>query len=103
MFSSILDQGVRRVVADELGRVVRRGGVVLWYDLRVNNPRNPEVRRLGRHEIAGLFPGWHLTLERVTLAPPIARTLAGRADVTARLLAAVPWLRTHYLGVLRKP
>jgi SAM-dependent methyltransferase len=103
MFSSILDAGVRRVVADELGRVVRPGGVVLWYDLRVNNPRNPEVRRIGRDEIAALFPGWRLRLERVTLAPPITRTLAGRADVTARLLAAVPWLRTHYLGVLRKP
>ena len=103
MFSSILDDGVRRAIAVELARVVRSGGAVLWYDLRVNNPRNPEVRRVPRDEIAALFPGWRIRLERATLAPPLTRTLAGRAEVTARLLAAVPWLRTHYLGVLRKP
>jgi hypothetical protein len=75
----------------------------LWYDLRVNNPRNPDVRRVGREEIAALFPGCRLTLRRVTLAPPLARLLAARAGTLARVLAAVPALRTHHLGVLRKP
>jgi ubiquinone/menaquinone biosynthesis C-methylase UbiE len=103
MFSSILDVGARRAIAAEVARVVRPGGVLLWYDLRMNNPGNPDVRRVTREEIAALFPAWRVTLERATLAPPLARTLAGRAEVTARLLAAVPWLRTHYLGVLRKP
>ena len=103
MFSSILDAGARRAIAAEVARVVRPGGMLLWYDLRVNNPGNPDVRRVTREEIAALFPAWHITLERATLAPPLARTLAGRAEVTARLLAAVPWLRTHYLGLLRKP
>ena len=103
MFSSILDAGARRAIAAEVARVVRPGGVLLWYDLRVNNPGNPDVRRVTREEIAALFPEWRITLERATLAPPLTRTLAGRAEVTARLLAAVPWLRTHYLGVLRKP
>jgi SAM-dependent methyltransferase len=103
VFSSILDPGVRRQVAAELARVLRPGGAVLWYDLRANNPGNPEVRRVSREEIAALFPGWRITLERATLAPPLTRALAGRATATARLLAAVPWLRTHYLGLLRKP
>jgi SAM-dependent methyltransferase len=103
MFSSILDVGARRAIAAEVARVVRPGGVLLWYDLRVNNPGNPDVRRVTREEIAALFPAWRITLERATLAPPLARTLAGRAEMTARFLAAVPWLRTHYLGVLRKP
>ena len=103
VFSSILDDAVRRAMADELGRVLRSGGAVLWYDLRINNPRNPDVRRVSRHEIGGLFPGWRVLLERATLAPPLTRALAGRATGAARLLATVPWLRTHYLGVLRKP
>lgn len=103
VFSSILDDAMRLAMANELTRVLRPGGAVLWYDLRVNNPRNPEVRRVSRAEIAGLFPGWRIALERVTLAPPLTRALAARAAPAARLLATVPWLRTHYLGLLRKP
>jgi ubiquinone/menaquinone biosynthesis C-methylase UbiE len=103
VFSSILNGAVRREMAGELARVLRPGGAVLWYDLRVNNPQNPDVRRVSRGEIAELFPGWRVTLERVTLAPPLTRALAERAGVAARLLATVPWLLTHYLGLLRKP
>jgi SAM-dependent methyltransferase len=103
VFSSILDPSVRQAMAAEMLRVLRPGGAVLWYDLRVNNPRNPDVRRVGREEIAALFPGCRLTLRRVTLAPPLTRLLAARAGTLARVLAAVPALRTHHLGVLRKP
>ncbi|MEP7175162.1 MAG: class I SAM-dependent methyltransferase [Gemmatimonadales bacterium] len=103
VFSSILDPAVRRAVASEMTRVLRPGGAVLWYDLRVNNPRNPDVRRIRREEIEALFPGWPATLARVTLAPPITRAVAPRSATAAQLLAALPWLRTHYLGVLRKP
>ncbi|HUR96090.1 MAG TPA: class I SAM-dependent methyltransferase [Gemmatimonadales bacterium] len=103
VFSSILDPAVRREMAGEMARVLRPGGALLWYDLRVNNPRNPDVRRITREELAALFPGWASTLDRVTLAPPITRVVAARSAMAAQLLATLPWLRTHYLGVLRKP
>ncbi len=103
VFSSILDADVRRAVAAEMLRVLRPGGSVLWYDLRVNNPRNPDVRRVDRTELAMLFPGCRLTIRRVTLAPPATRLLAPRAPGLARVLASVPWLRTHHLAVLRTP
>jgi ubiquinone/menaquinone biosynthesis C-methylase UbiE len=103
VFSSILDPSVRRAMAAEMLRVLRPGGAVLWYDLRVNNPANPDVRRVGRAEIAALFPGCRLTLQRATLAPPLARLLAARAAGLARVLAAVPALRTHHLGLFWKP
>jgi hypothetical protein len=83
-------------------RVLRPAGAVLWYDLRVDNPSNPDVRGVGRDEIAALFPGCHAALVRATLAPPLARLLAGRATGLARALAVVPFLRTHWLGVLRR-
>ena len=103
VFSSILDVAVRRGMASEMLRVLRPGGAVLWYDLRVDNPRNPDVRRVGRQELGALFPGCGATVVRVTLAPPLARLLAARAMSAARALATVPWLRTHYLAVIRKP
>ena len=53
-------------------------------------------------EIAALFPGCRLTLRRVTLAPPLARRLARVSWLASMVLARVPWLCTHTLGVIRK-
>lgn len=101
VFTSILDDGVRARVAAEMRRVLRPGGFVLWYDFAVDNPRNPDVRGVGRAEVRRLFSGCRVTLRRTTLAPPLARLLAPRARWLCRLLAGVPLLRTHLLGTIR--
>jgi ubiquinone/menaquinone biosynthesis C-methylase UbiE len=103
VFTSILDRGVRRAAAQEMLRVLRSGGAVLWYDYYFDNPRNPDVRRVGRRELEALFPGCRMVIERVTLAPPLARLLARHARPLCEMLAHVPWLRTHYLGLIWKP
>ena len=41
----------------EMARVLQPGGAVLWYDLRVNNPRNPDVRRVPAGGDRGAVPG----------------------------------------------
>ena len=102
VFTSILDDGVRRRVAAEMLRVLRPGGRVIWYDFRVNNPRNPDVRRVGAAEIRALFPGCEIRLRSVTLAPPLLRRLAGVSWLLCHVLSWIPLLRTHYLGLLRK-
>ena len=102
VMSSVLDPGVRQRLAAELVRLVRGGaGAILWYDLHMNNPANPDVRRVGRRELSQLFPGATIHLERATLAPPIARMVAPRLDLLARVFQLVPWLRTHYVGIIR--
>lgn len=103
VFSSILDPVLRRRVAEELGRVLRAGGSLLWYDLRANNPRNPDVRRIGRRELARLFPGWHMEARSLTLAPPLARRLAPISWLAAAAAGQLPFLRTHLFARLRKP
>lgn len=100
VFTSILDPAVRRALATEMLRLLRPGGHVLWYDFRVNNPRNPDVRGVGAAEIRRLFPGCALRLRRVTLAPPLARAVAPRSRALATVLTALPWLRTHYLALI---
>lgn len=77
------------------------GGVILWYDFHMNNPRNPDVRGIRKREIRALFPDCALELHCVTLAPPVARWLAPRSHLVASVLGCVPLFRTHYLGVLR--
>lgn len=100
VFSSILDVGQRRAVAGEMSRVLKPGGVLLSYDFCVDNPRNPDVARVRRSDLEGLFPGYAATVRSVTLAPPIARALARRAPWAIRFAAAIPALRTHLLAVL---
>jgi len=102
VFTSILDGAVRQVVAREITRVLAPGGALLWYDFAVNNPRNPNVRRVGRRELRALFPELRGNIRSVTLAPPLARLVAPRSWVLATLLEALPPLRTHLLAVLVK-
>src|SRR5688500_3698392 len=79
MFTSILDAALRQRAAREMLRVLRPGGLVLWHDFAVDNPRNPDVRGVGAAEVRALFPGCRVALRRTTLAPPIARLVARRA------------------------
>ncbi|MBK7864869.1 MAG: class I SAM-dependent methyltransferase [Archangiaceae bacterium] len=44
VFSSVLAAPVREALAREMVRVLKPGGVVLWYDFAWNNPSNPNVR-----------------------------------------------------------
>ncbi|MDQ6891362.1 MAG: class I SAM-dependent methyltransferase [Acidobacteriota bacterium] len=102
VFTSILDESMRSRVAREIVRVLAPGGALLWYDFAVNNPRNPNVRRVTRRDLNVLFPHLAGTISRVTLAPPLARWLAPRSWIAATVLEALPPLRTHLLGVLVK-
>jgi SAM-dependent methyltransferase len=100
IFSSIPDPGLRKDVAAEILRVLRPGGGLLWYDFWIN-PVNPEVEALGLPEVRRLFGREPADARRVTLAPPISRFLAPRSLVACQLLAKIPFLRTHWLALVR--
>jgi ubiquinone/menaquinone biosynthesis C-methylase UbiE len=101
VFTSILDPAMRAAVAGEMARVLAGGGVIVWYDFFVDNPRNRAVRGVRKRDIAALFPGFEMTLRRVTLAAPLARAIAPRSHLAAVLLEALGPFNTHYVGVLR--
>jgi hypothetical protein len=90
------------MVAADITRVLAPGGALLWYDFAVNNPRNPNVRRVGRKELQGLFPELRGSIRSVTLAPPLVRLVAPKSWLLATALEAFPFLRTHLLAVLLK-
>lgn len=101
MFTSILDPTVRRNAAAEMMRVVRPGGAIVWIDFFLNF-RNPHVHPIGRGAIRSLFPGWHATFYRTTLAPPIARRLVPISWMLAR---GLEWLRvcnTFFFVILQR-
>ena len=102
VFTSVLDPKIEQAIASEILRTLRPGGHMIWYDFAYSNPRNPDVRGIGRNEIRELFPGCQVEFHRLTLAPPIARPAARVSPLLCRLLWAVPLLRTHYLCFIQK-
>lgn len=103
VFSSILDDGVQVRLAQAMGSWLRPGGAVLWYDFTVNNPRNPDVRGVPLARVRQLFPGATIDARRVTLAPPLARSLCRLHPLLYPVVSAVPLLRTHRLAWIEKP
>jgi len=102
VFTSILDVEMKRKIAQEIARVLRPSGIILWYDFFCNSPHNPSVRGIRAGEIRSLFPGFDVCLKRVTLAPPLARIIVPLSWICSVTLEKIGIFNTHYLGVLRK-
>jgi len=102
VFTSILDATVRSLVAQQIVRVLAPGGALVWYDFAINNPRNPNVRKVDRRELQQLFPQLKGEVRSVTLALPLARLVAPWSWTLATALEAIPLLRSHLLAVLVK-
>jgi SAM-dependent methyltransferase len=102
-FTSVLDGEMRRRMAAEMLRVLRPNGIILWYDMFIRNPWNPNTRPIGKRELRQLFPGCSFDLRRVGLAPPLVRWVAPHSWLACYVLARVAPLCTHYLGAIRKP
>ncbi len=102
VFTSILDPLLKKKIAVEMLRVLKPGGHIIWYDFRVNNPRNRDVRGVKKQEIGQLFPGCRVYLERGTLAPPIGRLVAPISPFLYLVLSSTKVFCTHYLGLISK-
>jgi ubiquinone/menaquinone biosynthesis C-methylase UbiE len=102
VFTSILEGALKQRVAMEMKRVLRPDGVVVWYDFRMNNPRNSDVKGIRRGEIKSLFGDCAVTLRSITLAPPVCRWISPYSTIACLLLEKIPALRTHYVGLISK-
>jgi len=100
MMSSVLEVAMRRRIAREMLRVLRPGGIVLWYDFTVN-PFNRDVAGVRLPQLRALFAGAAIRAEKTTLAPPITRLLARHAWLACETLEHISWLRTHVVATIR--
>jgi ubiquinone/menaquinone biosynthesis C-methylase UbiE len=103
LFSSLPSAEFERSVVEEIARVLRPGGWLVWYDLRYGNPRNPHVHGLDRAAVVSLFAGWHAELDTMTLLPPVARRLGRFTSLVYRPLERISPLRSHLIGRLQRP
>jgi ubiquinone/menaquinone biosynthesis C-methylase UbiE len=103
LFSSILDRGMASNVAAEIVRVLAPGGALLWYDVRYDSVSNRNVRAVTVARVRELFPSLQGELRTLTLLPPLARRLGPLTEGAYPLLSGFPPLRSHLVGLLRKP
>jgi ubiquinone/menaquinone biosynthesis C-methylase UbiE len=100
VFTSILDAGVRSLVALEMLRVLKPNGTIVWYDFWIN-PVNVATRAIRRPELDTLFPNCLINARKITLAPPLARRVVPISSTLAALLDLLP-LHTHILAAISK-
>jgi SAM-dependent methyltransferase len=103
VFSSLLDDSFQDRLAEAMWHWLKPGGAILWYDFVYDNPNNPDVRGVTARRIREMFPNGSLHLQRLTLAPPIARRVTAVHPMLYNVLNAVPLLRTHLLCWIAKP
>lgn len=100
-FSSVLDQNIKAQMAQEMLRVSKSDGLIIWYDFWLN-PTNPNARGINKGEIRDLFRECEFSFKKVTLAPPIARRIVPISWQLAMMLERVTLLNTHYMVAIRR-
>ncbi len=99
VFTSILDEEFRVLIANKMWTMLKENGIVLWYDFIYDNPSNKSVRKVSKKEIIKLFPtAKSIQFYSCTLAPPIAR----RVGKWYSVFNLFPFLRTHVVAVIKK-
>jgi ubiquinone/menaquinone biosynthesis C-methylase UbiE len=102
VFSSILSSQMTRQLAREIARLVRPGGAIVIYEFRVPSPLNRHTRAVRRAEVRRLLPEFELHSRSLTVVPPLARRLGPATGLLYPLFAALPFMRTHNLMLLRR-
>jgi ubiquinone/menaquinone biosynthesis C-methylase UbiE len=104
VLSMMPDSTMRIRVADEATRVLKPGGVVLWYDFRYRPLRGGlDMIGMPRAEVARCFPGFELHLTSASALPPLTRRIAPYAWSLCTWLDNLKVLNTHNVGTLVKP
>ncbi|HEX8786462.1 MAG TPA: class I SAM-dependent methyltransferase [Telluria sp.] len=103
VFSTILDDDLRRALAGDMWRVLRPGGWALIFDLRYNSARNRSIRKVTDVELLRFWPAEQRHYRTLVLAPPLARALARLPRLLPELLASLlPPLRSHFFYMAQK-
>ena len=100
VFTSILSEEKKKMLANKMFAMTKKNGIVLWYDFIYNSPNNDKVKGIGKSEIKKMFPKAHkITFYKTTLLPPLARRMGRIYPFLNKVLFP---LRTHLIAVINK-
>ncbi len=115
-FSSILEKNLKEKIANEMWRVLKPGGCILWYDLRpllsifeiiinfiYRNKPSTTIKKIPLSEIKQLFTkGSKISCQRTSLLFNLAG-LSKYSYLLTYYLSLFPILCTHNLTIIKKP
>jgi ubiquinone/menaquinone biosynthesis C-methylase UbiE len=100
-FSSALDPIIKHNLAQEMLRVLKPDGFILWYDFWWN-PTNPHTAGIQPLQIKKLFPDCDYIFRKITLAPPIARKIVPISWVSGFFFESLKIFNSHFLVLIEK-
>lgn len=101
LFSSVLKSLDRKKIAEEAKRVLKSTGLIIYYDVRMNNPFNKNIIGMNKKELSRIFHDMKFVCARITLIPPIARNLGIATSMLYPILCKLPFLNSHYICSLK--
>jgi ubiquinone/menaquinone biosynthesis C-methylase UbiE len=100
VFSSVFDLGLRDHIAQEVTRIIKDGGYLLWYDMCYSKSAN--TRAIKASEIVSLFPNLEPVYRKKIHSSWISR-VAKHSFLMCDILDLLPIFRkTHNLFLLKK-
>ncbi len=100
VFSSIWDDGLKSSVAQEITRVLKDNGYLIWYDMCYSKSSN--TKSISFSEIKSLFPNLE-AVYRKKLNSSLTSKFAKHSFLICEILDRLPFIRkTHNLCLLKK-
>ena len=97
-----LNENYQNEVSDELVRVLKPKGIIVYYDFRFDNPFNPNVIGITKSKLNDIFKNMSIDFDLITLIPPLARSLGVLNHYLYYGLSFFPFLKSHYFAIIQK-
>ena len=101
LFSSIKNDGSRKIVSEQITRLLKPNGTIIYYDFRYSNPLNRIVSGVSFQEIKDMFPNFQIDLALITLFPFLSRKICSVFPSFYVHLKKIKFLKSHLIGVLK--
>lgn len=101
VFCVILQADMKRQIAKEMLRVVKKDGLIIWCDQRYSKPGNNYSRGISKREIRELFPGCNIGFYLAVLIPQIARIIVPISWLLGEIIEYIPLMRSHYIAFIK--
>jgi 2-polyprenyl-3-methyl-5-hydroxy-6-metoxy-1,4-benzoquinol methylase len=104
VFTSIVDNEYRRRFAGQIRALAKDDGLIVLYDFKYNNPGNSDVRKLTSSDVNGLFDGYSIRSNSLTVLPILGRYFVNKLGVKVYgILSSLKVLNSHNIyGIVRK-
>ena len=100
--SSIPDQSTKRNIVKEVDRVLKKGGFIVYYDLKSPRYINNNLKGIPKSELLSLFPNYNITLYSTTLNCGLVKRIINISWLVTEIIEKIKVFNTNYIGIFIK-